>query len=94
MRYSSAHSLTAKELALSAARRLALLALTTPPEDFEKLCPAEIEDFENQRDLAAEEMRLGHGRLRSLFEEDALVAFEAETNRIRSSIMYPTSVQQ
>lgn len=94
MRYSSAHSLTAKELALSAARRLALLALTTPPEDFEKLCPAEIEDFENQRDLAAEEMRLGHGKLRSLFEEDALVAFEAETNRIRSSIMYPTSVQQ
>ncbi len=94
MRYSQAHSETARELALTAARRLSLLALTTPPEDFEKLCPAEIEDFEMQRDLAADQMRLGHGKLRSMFEEDALDAFEAETNRIRSSIAMPTPIEQ
>jgi hypothetical protein len=89
MRYSQTHSRTARDLALTAARRLSLLALTTPPEDFERLCPAEIESFECQRDLAADEMRLGFGKLRSMFEEDALDAFEAETNRIRSSIVVP-----
>ncbi|WP_363345922.1 hypothetical protein [Methylocystis echinoides] len=94
MRYSRLHSQTAKELALSAARRLTLLALTTPPQEFERLCPTEIEDFETQRDLAADEMHLGHGKLRSMFEEDALDAFEAETNRIRSSIAVPTFIEQ
>ncbi len=94
MRYSRAHSQTARDLALAAARRLSLLALTTPPDDFEKICPMEIENFESQRDLAADEMRLGFGKLRSMFEEDALDAFEAETNRIRSSIVVPTFLSQ
>ncbi len=94
MRYSREHSRTAKDLALTAARRLSLLALTTSPDDFEALCPAEMENFENERDRAADDMRLGHGKLRSMFEEEALDAFEAETNRIRVSMMFPTCIAQ
>ncbi len=94
MRYSREHSRAARELALTAARRLSLLALTTSPEDFEALCPAEMENFENERERAADGMRLGHGKLRSMFEEEALDAFETETNRIRVSMTFPTLVAQ
>lgn len=94
MRYSREHSRAARELALIAARRLSLLALTTSPEDFEALCPGEMENFENERERAADDMRLGHGKLRSMFEEEALDAFEAETNRIRVSMIFPTCAAQ
>jgi hypothetical protein len=94
MRYSHAHSGIAKELATAAARRISLHALTTPAKDFKGLCLAEIDSFETQRDIVADELLHGHGRLRSMFEEDALDAFETGTERIRLSAILPTGVVQ